>query len=38
MNTEQNQTDPHEGFAKLQEEFFQWQQEQDDLEKSDDLV
>jgi RecA-family ATPase len=37
MNTEQNQTDPHEGFAKLQEEFFQWQQEQDDLEKSDDL-
>ncbi|WP_217452017.1 AAA family ATPase [Mucilaginibacter humi] len=37
MTTPQNQTDPHEGFAKLQAEFEQWQREQDDLEKSDDL-
>ncbi len=37
MNTHQNQTDPHEGFAKLQDEFFKWQQAQDDIENSDDL-
>ncbi|MES2376354.1 MAG: AAA family ATPase [Bacteroidota bacterium] len=39
MNTNQPQSPgtPHQAFAKLQDEFFQWQQEQDDLEKSDDL-
>jgi RecA-family ATPase len=37
MNNQNNKADPHEGFAKLQNEFKQWQQEQDDLEQSDDL-